>query len=112
MKLKVLVNGFAGLKAVFDSIEKFDEKWKNVPAYKEVKDAIEMYNDERKKIIQELSNADGEVEPKNVSKLNGKIENLQNTEIELKKKLTFDKSQVEKAKITVSQIESIMDFIK
>jgi len=111
MKLETIVNGFGALKKVFDSIEKFDEKWKMVPAYKEIKDAIEMYNEERNKIIKNLSTLEGEVKPNKVPELNSQVDDLLKTEIKLKRNLKFDKKQVEKSGILVSEIESILDFM-
>lgn len=111
MKLKEVVDAFEGLTIVYDSISNFSRKWDLVPAYKEVKEMVELHNNDRNKLITKYKNDKGEMLRENASEFTKEYNAMIEHEIKLKHKLRFTKKEVEDSKIEGSKLVNIIEFI-
>jgi len=110
INLKDIVVSFETVTTIYDSIDDFSRKWALVPAYKELKEAVSFYEEQREKLLIENSDEAGKVN--NPIGLHNGMKKLQEAERELSHPLRFTKLEVEKSKIQGSKLSDIMIFIK
>ena len=104
---------------VFDSIENFKRKIELLPAYKEIKETHELFQEERKKIVTDILDKYNkgrkekvEVVPREKMKeFIDRLDKLTDTECTLKTKLKFTQEEIKKSGIKISEIELIEEFI-
>jgi len=114
MKIRKLNQQFPVIKKIYDNgIKDFDRKVELRHAFRELKELIEWAEEERKKIVQEYANENGQVPEAFQYEVSQKIEALFDTEDEVEKPLKFNKEEVKKADLKGSEIELIYDdFVK
>ena len=111
MKVREVVNAFKGLTEVYSSVDNFQRKWDLVPAYKEIKEVVQMHDEERNKLIKEFGNEKGQIYTDKIGLFNEKYESIISSEVKLKHKLRFTKKEVEDSKILGPELTNIMEFI-
>lgn len=104
MKLKVIAGNFQTLTQVFDSIEKFERSWELIPAYKELKEAVELFEKKRQELFEKYKDM-------NSPDFQKEINDLIETDIKIKQPLRFSKKEIEDSKIKNSQKVAILDFM-
>ncbi|MBS3789199.1 hypothetical protein KGY79_13520 [Candidatus Bipolaricaulota bacterium] len=109
MKIKQLKQQLPVVQKVYDSIENFERKVDLRHAFKELRELDEWAEEERKKIIQEYANENGEIPPAVQYEVGQKIEKLFDTEVEIEKPLTFKKEEIKKANLKGSELAMIYD---
>ena len=112
MKLKAIILGFNGITQVYDSIEEFNRKWELLPAYKELREVMDLFEKAKEDQLSDLFNEQKQILSVNVPEANARIAKIANQEIELKNQLKFTREEVEKSKIKGSELVNIIEFIK
>ena len=108
MKIRTIINAFQPLSAVFDSIEGLQRKWSLIPAFKELKEAAEMYDKEREELLLKHTLQDGTLN--NAAFYQDHLKTLE-TEIEIQRPFIVTKEEVDHSKIKNSEIVKILDFM-
>lgn len=108
MQLREILTAFKGLTSVYDSIESFKRKWELVPAYREIKEVVTLFENNREKI----ANKYGEkIPPEKQREFIKDVEKMLDEDVKLKHILKFSKDEVEESKIKGSVLVSIIEFI-
>ena len=111
MKLQTIIIAFNAATEVYDSIKTFKRKWELAPAYRELKEAVELFNEEKRKLILKYG-GDSEIAKNKAEEYNKEFWDLWNQEVDFKKPLMFTLQEAEDSKIAGSKLVSILDFIK
>lgn len=113
MKLKTIIIAFNGITAVYDSIEEFNRKWELKDAYKELKEAMEIFEKEKAIVVKDLQLDNSGIIPNAlVPEANLRLNKISEQDVKLKHTLKFTKKEVEGSKIKGSELVNIEEFIK
>jgi hypothetical protein len=112
MKLRTIILAFNGVTQVYDSIQEFQRKWELKDAYKELRDAMEIFEKNKEQTIAELKLDNGAIPNALVPEANLRLNKIAEQDIKLKYNLKFTKKEVEKSNIKGSELTNILDFIK
>lgn len=109
MKLKTIVRAFPAITTVYDSLE-FKRTWELRKAYKELKEAVTLFEENQKDLILSYNN-DGKVPENKQVDYDKKLTACLDSDIHVSGDafLRFTKEEVEKSEIPGSKLVNIMD---
>ncbi|GEM_PF-4536715 len=113
IKLRTLNTLFPGITGIYDSIHKFARVIDLSPAYKEIKNVVELFEEKRKNLLP-TTDEDGNMSVKDYTAFEKAVNAILDEEISLKNNLKFSveeaKSALEAKAIKSSQFVALQDI--